>query len=131
MSAIALLEVCERNDTPSRVTYELEKTLVLVGRSQECGIRLDERDLSVSRVHFCLVLCKVIFPCTYVLIDGGVDKLAPSANGVFVNDAKVVVSAVLAHGDSIRVGKSTIARFFLCESITGNGDTTPTLRSSE
>ena len=68
---------------------------VTAGRSDECGLRLD--DPSVSRRH-----------CLFAVIDGGLRVTdLDSANGTFVNDRQVD-EATVAIGDVVRLGAAAI-----------------------
>jgi len=72
--------------------------LVTVGRHASNDIALpDER---ISRSH---ALIRHLGDGQYYLMDTG------SANGTFVNDQRVLVPRMLADGDSIRVGRHTLA----------------------
>lgn len=73
----------------------IAKDAVIIGRDETCDLHID--NAGVSRDHARVELSGGRFQ----LVDGG------SANGTFVN-GKRVDRQVLAHGDTIQVGKHTI-----------------------
>jgi len=75
--------------------YEVTKPIVLIGRSQECDIRL--ADVNVSRRHAELRQEGT----SYVIVDLG------STNGTEVNGSRVR-RAKLEHGDTITVGSTEL-----------------------
>jgi FHA domain len=72
---------------------------VLIGRGSGCDVVLDWDDRA-SRVHTQIERVGK----EWVVVDDGLSR-----NGTFVNGERVVARRRLAHGDSIRVGRTTIA----------------------
>lgn len=68
----------------------------LVGRSEECGLCLDDERL--SRVHAKLVVSGEVIK----ILDHG------SRNGTFVNDVRLTVPVLLRPGDRIRMGQTSM-----------------------
>jgi pSer/pThr/pTyr-binding forkhead associated (FHA) protein len=74
--------------------YPLQGVATRIGRLRENDIVLDD-DTAVSRYHA-------------VIIDTGISFVISdlrSANGVYLNENRVRVTATLADGDRIRIGK--------------------------
>ncbi len=95
------------DDIPSQVML-VDKPLMLVGRDSTSTIRITDR--FVSRYHAALTRLDRENKVTYWLRDGdGRDKL--SANGVFVNNERLVAPYQLHDQDRIRFGTRVLASF--------------------
>lgn len=79
-----------------RLTHAAER--VLIGRGSGCDVVLDWDDRA-SRIHTQIERVGK----EWVVVDDGLSR-----NGTFVNGERVVARRRLAHGDTIRVGRTTI-----------------------
>lgn len=81
-----------RHSSGKRSMFKLSRGNTILGRSEEAGIRLEDR--SISQSHAMMVLT----PCGIQVIDLG------STNGIKVN-GRTLHTAQLTHGDRVRLGK--------------------------
>lgn len=79
--------------------FKLERNATIVGRSPSTELQL--QDVGISRIHARLYR---------VASDFFVEDLQ-SANGTFVNGARVLTSQQLHDGDKIAIGSSTVVKF--------------------
>lgn len=80
-----------------RKEFSLSRASTIIGRSEECGLRIPLAD--VSRKH-----------CEIAVAGGKITvKDLGSANGTFVNDKQISGAASLKAGDRLRVGPITFA----------------------
>jgi two-component system cell cycle response regulator len=78
--------------------YNIDKAEFIAGRSQECGIWIE--DATISRKHFRII--NQGSQCTIEDLN--------STNGTFVNNHKIQ-KAILKAGDKIQISKETIIQF--------------------
>ena len=80
--------------------HPLDKSRMLLGRDPSADLQIV--DEGVSRRHATLQWTQDL--CCFVLADLG------SSNGTYVNDQRLSAPRILAKGDKIRLGKSTVLR---------------------
>lgn len=77
----------------------------LVGRSRECGFRVD--DWALSRKH-----CRILVRGDQFLLDD-----LDSRNGTFLNGHRIKERSVLQHGAQIQMGRGTIIKFLVQDAV--------------
>jgi pSer/pThr/pTyr-binding forkhead associated (FHA) protein len=72
-----------------------------IGRGAESKVQLDFGDNTISRTQHAVIVCDPVRQ-SFTLVDGG------KQNPVTVNGERVTVPRLIAHGDTIKIGLTTM-----------------------